>query len=608
MNWFKNLKISAKLIVGFLAVAVIAAVVGVVGIINLTTLSNADRMMYQNEARGLQYSGSAAVNFQQLRYNIFKMTTLSEEKALQDALVLVDEFRNDTNDSLVSLQDSIIFDNPDIVVLLDSIDAAWNTYQSYIDTMMQYQSAGQLQQMNEYIVNTMAPLGVTLRDVYLELLSSVASEAEMTSAKNAATANTAIILMIVIVAVSIVIALILGVAISRLIGRPVSKMAQVAKLLSKGDIETDGVLDSKDDQLKNQKDEIGELAGAFHDLIRATKRQVDEIQKLADGDLTIKFQLSSDKDLLGQGLITLTESLNGLIGSIMTASDQVTSGAGMVSNSSMALSQGATEQASAVEELTASLDEIASQTNLNAKNAETANALALKAQENASAGDGYMRNMLRAMDDISISSKNINKIIKTIDDIAFQTNILALNAAVEAARAGQQGKGFAVVAEEVRTLAAKSANAAKETTELIEDSIRKVDAGTTIANQTANALILIVEQVEKAADLVQSIAVASREQAIGVDQINQGIAQVSQVVQTNAATAEESAAASEELTAQAEQLRETVGVFKVRKSMVRQESSSDTYSKSNSASRPRGLSQTGSRPKLSLGENDYGKY
>ena len=242
----------------------------------------------------------------------------------------------------------------------------------------------------------------------------------------------------------------------------------------------------------------------------------------------------------------------------------MSSGAGLVSNSSIALSQGATEQASSVEQLTASIEEVAAQTTLNAQNAQTANDSARQVKENAVQGNEQMQEMLKAMDDINNSSASISKIIKVIDDIAFQTNILALNAAVEAARAGQHGLGFAVVAEEVRTLAAKSAQAAKETTELIEGSIKKVDIGTKIASETASALDKIVKEVAKTASLIETIAVATNEQAAAIEQINQGVMQVSTVVQSNAATSQESAAASEELSSQADQLREIVSTFKVR--------------------------------------------
>ena len=291
----------------------------------------------------------------------------------------------------------------------------------------------------------------------------------------------------------------------------------------------------------------------------------ESADRIADGDLATEV-VTSTGDELGDAAASfeiMRQRVRDVLLEINHGADQVAAGAQNVSDASVALSQGASEQAASVEQLSASISEIASQTASNAQNAEKANELTVGTRSRAEMGNQEMQEMLAAMEEINASSVNISKIIKVIDEIAFQTNILALNAAVEAARAGQHGKGFAVVAEEVRNLAARSAKAAKETTDMIEGSMEKVEAGRGIAHKTAQALSEIVGDVASVADIVASIAKASNEQKLALEQINQGVQQVSQVVQSNSSTSEEAATASQHLSAQADSMKANVGKFRL---------------------------------------------
>ena len=291
------------------------------------------------------------------------------------------------------------------------------------------------------------------------------------------------------------------------------------------------------------------------------------LKEMAQGNLNVyvRGDYKGDHAIIKDALNSTIEAMNEILSQVSMAVEQVSAGSREIATSSQALSQGATESASAVEEISSSMQEMASQTNQNAENATQANQLAVVARDNAEKGNGQMTRMVQAMGEINQSANNISKIIKVIDEIAFQTNLLALNAAVEAARAGKHGKGFTVVAEEVRNLAQRSAKAAKETTEMIEESIKRTEVGTAIAENTSKALEEIVVGATKVTDLISEIAAASKEQAQGIGQINTGLGQVDQVTQQNTASAEEMASAGEELSSQSLQLKQMLAKFQLKR-------------------------------------------
>ncbi len=517
MKWFYNLKIGTKLILGFVIVALIAGGIGVMGVINIKTVDRQDTYLYER----------MTVPFGELIYITESIKVIgndmddiilsgnSDEIARLEASILEQNTVFDTN--LKSFQTTLVSEEG--VKLMESLFSQKEKMDKAIAEIITLVRQGKQAEAIALMKNGDFASAATQMDSdfarIIEIKLKVAAE---TAADNTAIANSSTFMTIVLIVIGMILSIVLGIFIAATIKKPVLKIVDASKRMADGDL--DVTIDI------GTKDEMGDLAAAFN---------------------------------------RMAANINEVMVNINEATEQVASGSRQVSDSSISLSQGATEQASSIEELTASIEEIASQTRLNAENAGQANQLAEDTKENASQGNSRMQQMLGSMEDISESSNNISKIIKVIDEIAFQTNILALNAAVEAAKAGQNGKGFAVVAVEVRNLAARSASAAKETTALIEGSIKKVEGGTKIANETAAALVRIVDSIEKVYGLVTNISVASNEQAIGVEQINQGITQIANVVQATSATSQETAAASEELASQAEMLKEQVARFKLKR-------------------------------------------
>ena len=317
-------------------------------------------------------------------------------------------------------------------------------------------------------------------------------------------------------------------------------------------------------RFSDAKDETGQAISACALFVKRVSDTSKVLEKVAEGDLSTELALLSDKDTMGLSLQKMIDRLNVMFRAIHTSTDLVADGARRVSDGSTTLAQGSSEQAASIEHLSNSITEIAKKTKANADTADHAAKLADTIRNNAEKGNRQMTEMIDAVKDINQSSQNISKVIKVIDDIAFQTNILALNAAVEAARASQHGKGFAVVAEEVRNLASKSAEAAQNTSAMIQDSMEKAELGVRIAGETAASLEEIISGINESTLLISEIAKSSEEQTSGIIQINTDVDQVVQVVRQNIATAEESAVTSDEMTSQFKRLEELVLQFRLK--------------------------------------------
>ena len=372
--------------------------------------------------------------------------------------------------------------------------------------------------------------------------------------------------LVVIALIAIVaLAAIVFVMINLLVIRPVKKLDTAAQSIADGDLNTK--VDYKsNDEFGTLSENFGKTAERLHSYVDYIDEISSVLNEIANGNLAFSLRL----DYVGEfakikdALENISTSLNTTISQIDESSQQVSSGAGSLSSGAQDLSQGAMQQAAAVQQLSATIAELTEQVNKNAQNARSVNRNVSATAETVRQSNESMQQLIKSMTDISNSSMEIDKVIKIIEDIAFQTNILALNAAVEAARAGDAGKGFAVVADEVRNLANKSSEAAKNTADLIQASVAAVNQGTKIADATAKSLLSTVEDINHITGAINELSDSSDQQAVSIRQVSEGINQISNVVQNNSATSEETAASSEELSAQAQVLNQLVEKFRLK--------------------------------------------
>ncbi|MEQ3339661.1 methyl-accepting chemotaxis protein [Clostridium butyricum] len=404
-----------------------------------------------------------------------------------------------------------------------------------------------------------------LQDTLVKIGDYAKNNAERNYHSAITTKNITFIVLILISIGSIVSCIYMVFGLVKLLTNPIVELEEAAKKLEKGILDVEIKFESQD--------ELGILANSFRNTCSFLKTIVLDINEilgqLSDGNFNVNSSrlehyigdFSTTKDSIQK----IIESLNYTFFEIKEATVQVKGGAEQVAETSQTISEGATEQASAIEELTASLGEVNEKVQNSVKHAKETNVITSELGVQIEESNEKMNEMVKAMEEIDNSSRNIREIINTIASISEQTNLLALNAAIEAARAGESGKGFAVVAEEVRKLAEESSQAVKDTAELIESSIKSVEKGKIIADTTAVSLKEAVKKTEEAVQLVDNISNISEVQAVSINQINGGIDQIADVVQSNSAIAEESAAASEELSAQADTLESMISRFKLKK-------------------------------------------
>lgn len=555
MKRFRDMNISQKLLTGFLSMVVFMVIVGAVGAYGMIQINNMDTYLYEkqtapiediydansslalirSEARGgMIYAGNAQ------KVDEYYQKYLNEKKEYD---VAIEKYRK-----TMYLPESVkMYEETSKLIETVFVPALEKSFASA--------KAGD----RDGAVNAMVEITNEMNTIYGNHEKMV--EARMEEAKRTSDSNTSIamILLIVLIAVNLIGAIgaiLLGRKISQSICVPIGRVADAAGDIALGRID----IDLSD---VNSKDETGVLAAAFTEMLEGIRKQVKVAELISNGDFTQPVPLRSNEDVLGLSLQKIEDDLSSTLLIIRAAADQVNTGSEQVSAAAQALSSGATEQAASVEELNASIVSVAQQAEQNAISVKKAMDYVYEAGVGVQEGNKCMQDLNQAMREIGASSQEISRITKLVEDIAFQTNILALNAAVEAARAGSAGKGFAVVADEVRNLAAKSAQAANQTTDLIQKSVTTVSHGERLAEETLKILITVEEKAQMVDQSIREVEASSSAQAVAIEQINNGLSQVSAVIQTNAATAEESSASSEELATQAQALQSEVVKFKL---------------------------------------------
>lgn len=555
---FRNIKIRARMLISYGIIIILLLIASVIALFMLQKVGTNLTNFYHNNYTVTVEAWKARRSMQAARADIMQSILETDQAATEQLIEQAEQELALMRGTFPIIRERFRGD----IELVSQVENVLEEAIPYRDQIFELTRENKKTEAAKLVNEKYVPL--------LDKMGDLLSQISETAGKNAKTmveqgntfVFTAIAVVCVVAGVSIVLAVALGVYIADGICKPVTELEKAAADISAGKLDTDISYQSGD--------ELGRLADSMRATINDLRFYIQDfgyvMAELSKGNLTVntKAEYQGNFADLQHSIMTLTEALNDTLRRLNESAEQVASGSEQVSFGAQELSRGASEQAASIEEVGDAIAMVSCQVKNNEDNAMQARLEARRVEEEMTASNQKMLDMISAMKDINETSGAIRKIIKTIENIAFQTNILSLNAAVEAARAVEAGKGFGAVADEVRNLAAKSAEASKSTAQLIQNAVAAVEKGTLIADETAKALVISVENVNNVACRVNEISEASTMQTESIIQINESIAQISEVVQSNSATAEESAAASEELSAQSQLLRGLAGRFKLR--------------------------------------------
>ncbi len=574
----KNMKIRTRMILSYLIIVALLLIAGIVSIVMLSQVGENLSSFYNQQFQTVDNALNARRMVFSTRADFLQAIVDDDVDDIKELTESAQSDFAEIETYVKAVQETFQGDQSLVTGILTSLDKA----EPYLEQICTLSENQQNDEAYDLFLSSYKPIMDTVRDTLAEIGEIADTNALAKVEEGEALSTTADAVVIAIVVIAAVASIILGLYMSETIRKPVMEMRDVSNAVADGNIHSEITYKSKD--------ELGELADHMRVLTDKLRRIIGDLgyllKSMGDGNFNIsskdpEIYVGDYKELL-TAIRDMNASMSDTLAQIDVSADQVNSGGEQVSSGAQALAQGATEQASSVEELAATINEISHQVESTASHAKTAKDENIHSHEEIQVCSAHMDELMKAMQAIENKSQEISRVIKTIEDIAFQTNILALNAAVEAARAGTAGKGFAVVADEVRNLATKSQEASKSTASLIEETVQAVNEGSRLSAETEASLRSVVDSAQKVLDAVTLISDATEEQSRAVAQVTQGIDQISSVVQTNSATAEESAAASEELSGQANLLKELVGRFTLRQDGM--SSSSRSSSKSHSSS------------------------